>query len=47
VSRITARVRISYEIRRDFPVAKKRSVSEDANDRITKGIVNASFTIVK
>ena len=47
VSRITARARIPDGIRRDFPVAKKRSVSKDANERITKGIVNESFTIVK
>ena len=44
---MTARVRISDGIRRDFPVAKKRSVSKDANERITKRIVNALFTIVK
>ena len=47
VSRMTARVRISDGIRRDFPVAKKRSVFKDANERITKCIVNALFTIVK
>ena len=40
VSRIAARVRISDGIRRDLPVAKKRSVSEDENDRITRLIVN-------
>ena len=40
VSRIAARVRISDGIRRDLPAAKKRSVSEDENARITRGIVN-------
>jgi hypothetical protein len=35
VRRIAARKRISGGIRRDLPVAKKRAVSEDANDRIT------------
>ena len=47
VSRIAARVRISDGIRRDLPVAKKRSVSEDANVRITRHIVNTLFTNVK
>jgi hypothetical protein len=47
VSRITARVRICDGMRRDLPVAKKRSVSEDANDLITGHMVNILFTIVK
>jgi hypothetical protein len=35
VSRIAARVRISGGKRRDFPLTKKRSVSDEAKERIT------------
>jgi hypothetical protein len=35
VSRIAARARISGGTRRDFPVAKNRSVSLEAKERIT------------
>jgi hypothetical protein len=36
ISRIAARLRISGGKRRDFPVVKKRSVSEEAKERITE-----------
>src|SRR3989338_4005147 len=42
---MAARFNISVGNRRDFPVAKKRSVSALANDRITARIINNMFTI--
>ena len=47
VSRIAARIRISDGNRRDFPVVKKRSVSDEANERITGGNINYLFIPVK
>src|SRR3990170_2918926 len=46
VSRIVARTRISGGNRRDFPVAKKRSVSEEVKERITNSSINYLFIIV-
>ena len=43
VSRIVARTRISGGNRRDFPVAKKRSVSEEVKERITNSSINYLF----
>ena len=47
VSRIAARFRISGGSLRDFPVAKNRSVSAEANERITFASVNYLFITVK
>src|SRR6266516_2538604 len=47
VRRIAARLRISGGRRRDLPVAKKRSVSDDAKERITNEKINYLFTPVK
>src|SRR5207249_477260 len=45
-SRIAARLRISGGRRRDLPVAKKRSVSDEAKERITSENINYLFTPV-
>src|SRR5213592_5013422 len=46
VRRIEARFRISGGRRRDFPVAKKRSVSAEAKERITGKNINYLFILV-
>src|SRR6266702_4759325 len=46
VRRIAARFRISGGKRRDLPVAKKRSVSDEAKERITREMINYLFTCV-
>ncbi len=43
VNRIAARTRISGGNRRDYPVAMKRSVSEEVKERITVGHINYLF----
>src|SRR6266702_3673391 len=47
VRRTAARLRISGGRRRDLPVAKKRSVSDEAKERITNENINYLFMPVK
>src|SRR6266853_5861826 len=47
VRRIAARLRISGGRRRDLPVAKKRSISDEAKERITNENINYLFMPVK
>ena len=46
VNRTAARASISGGNRRDLPVAKKRSVSAEAKERITKSNINYLFMSV-